>query len=284
MELILIGLLIAIIAGSQFMIDAMLTSIIPMAFYSEKYIASTLNMAVFTDFTKLFDLFFSFGVSLIVLKFLKKGFEIYVGWYEGDADSDPLNLVTNFLRAMVIAICFPMFYDLLVQITTEIMDLALAEVNALASQQSLADAIIHIVDKALLQAIGGVILIVCWFLLWLQFMMRGVEMFVMRIGLPIACVGLLDSDKGVFAPYMKKFFMNAFTVLVQVVLVKLSLMIMGEGHIFYSIAICLVAMKTPKFLQEFMLVSGSGGVMNTVYHTSRMVQMGSKLLTKGAAK
>jgi hypothetical protein len=32
------------------------------------------------------------------LKFLKKGFETYVLWTEGDADADPLLLLTNFLK------------------------------------------------------------------------------------------------------------------------------------------------------------------------------------------
>nr|WP_242836692.1 conjugal transfer protein TrbL family protein [Clostridium sp. BNL1100] len=30
------------------------------------------------------------AVAMIILKFLKKGFEAYVLWTEGDADADPL--------------------------------------------------------------------------------------------------------------------------------------------------------------------------------------------------
>jgi len=107
-------------------------------------------------------------------------------------------------------------------------------------------------------------------------------MFVMRIGVPIVCTGLIDSDKGIFAPFMKKFFLNAATVLVQIALIKLSLTVMLLGNCFYALAIAFVAMRTPKFLQEFMInVSGAGGsVINTVYHTSRLFQMAKGIIKK----
>lgn len=46
---------------------------------------------------------------LIGLKFLKHMFDSYTLWQ--DADPDPINLVTKFLRAIVIAVSFPTFYD-----------------------------------------------------------------------------------------------------------------------------------------------------------------------------
>ncbi len=283
MELILIGLLVAIIMGSQFVVDAMLTSIVDMAFYAERYMATSLTYAHSINITGLFNLFFRFGISLIILKFLKKGFEIYVGWQEGDPDNDPLNLVVNFLKALVIAICFPILYDTLIEVVVKMLDLTLAEINALAGQQTLTDVLVNLVSNSLFQAIAGLVLVICYCLLWLQFMMRGVEMLIMRAGLPIACTGLLDSTQGIFQPYMKKFFQNAATVLVQVALVKLSLTIMILGNLFYAIAVVLVAMRTPKFIQEFMIQSSGGsGITNTIYHTSRLYQMAkSAMLKKG---
>ncbi len=282
MELILIGLFVAIIMGSQFIVDAMLNSIIPMAFYAENYMATSLAYQHSINFTGLFNLFFSFGLSLIVLKFLKKGFEVYVGWQEGDPDSDPLNLVVNFLKAIVIAMCFPILYDTLIEIVTKMLDQTVAQINALTSQQSLVDVIVNLISNSIFQAIAGLILVICYCLLWLQFMMRGIEMLVMRTGLPIACTGLLDSTQGIFQPYMKKFFQNAATVLIQVTLVKLSLTVMILGNLFYAIAVVFVAMRTPKFIQEFMIQSGGsgGGVVNTVYHTSRLYQMARSAVKK----
>ena len=76
MELILIALIAALILSSQPIVDTMLNSLVPTAFYAEAYMSTSLGSPVNLDFTGLFNLFFGFGVSLIVLKFLKKGFDI----------------------------------------------------------------------------------------------------------------------------------------------------------------------------------------------------------------
>ena len=283
MELILIGLFVAIILGSQFIVDAMLKDIIPMAFYADNYITTSLTFQHTLDFTGIFNLFFSFGLSLIVLKFLKKGFETYIGWNEGDPDADPLTLVVNFLKAIAIATCFPILYRTLVDIVEKMLNMTIDAITTLTNQQTLVDIIVNIISNSILQALAGLILIICYCILWLNFMARGVEMLVMRTGMPIACVGLLDSTQGIFQPYMKKFFQNAATVLVQAALVKLSLTVMIMGNLFYSIAIVLVAMRTPKFLQEFFIMTGGGGsVTNTIYHSSRLYQMAKGAMSKTA--
>jgi len=280
LEWILIGLIIAIIVGSQFIVDAMLNSLIPMAFYAEKYMTTSLAMQSTINFSGLYNLFFGFGVSLIVLKFLKKGFDIYVGWSDGDPDLDPLNLVINFLRAMVIALCFPILYDALIKVTTEMIDQTINVINQLTNQQSIIDIIVNIISNSIFMALAGLIMVILYLILWVQFMMRGIEMMVMRIGIPIACTGLIDNDKGVFAPYMKKFFMNAATVLIQIALIKLSMTVLIMGNPFYALAMVFVAMRTPKFLQEFTVnMGGAGGsVINTVYHSSRLYQMAKQAM------
>jgi len=281
LEWILIGLITAIILGSQFIVDAMLNSLIPMAFYAENYMSTSIAGGML-NFSGLHNLFFGFGLSLIVLKFLKKGFDIYVGWSDGDPDLDPLNLVTNFLRAMVVALCFPILYDALIKATSDLIDQTIMVIDQLANQQSIIDIIVNIISNSIFMALAGLIMVILYLILWVQFMMRGIEMMVMRIGVPIACVGLIDNDKGIFAPYMKKFFMNAATVLIQITLIKLSLTVMIMGNPFYSLAMVFVAMRTPKFLQEFMVsMGGAGGsIINTVYHTSRLFQMAKRAAAK----
>ena len=281
MEWILIGLIVAIIVGSQFIVDAMLNSLIPMAFYAENYLNTSIVGGTI-DFSGLYNLFFGFGVSLIVLKFLKKGFDIYVGWSDGDPDLDPLNLVTNFLRAMAVALCFPILYDALIKATSDLINQTIVIIDQLTNQQSIIDIIVNIISNSIFMALAGLIMVILYLILWVQFMMRGIEMMVMRIGVPIACTGLIDNDKGIFAPYMKKFFMNAATVLIQITLIKLSLTVMILGNPFYSLAMVFVAMRTPKFLQEFMVnMGGAGGtIINTVYHTSRLIQMAKKAVAK----
>jgi hypothetical protein len=252
----------------------MLSGLIPMAFYMENYMFTAIGGHTI-DFSGLYDLFLGFGVSLIVLRFLKKGFDVYIGWSDGDPDLDPISLAINFIRAVAVALCFPILYDALVSVTTEMIDRTIVIIDLLPNQQSVIDVIVNGISNSIFMALAGLILVIVYLILWVQFMMRGIEMALMRIGMPIACVGLIDSDKGIFAPYMKKFFMNAATVLIQIALVKLSLTVMILGNCFYALAVVFVAMRTPRVLQEFMLAAGGAGgsIVNTVYHTSRLYQM-----------
>jgi hypothetical protein len=194
--------------GSQGIVDSMLNDLIPTAFYAESYMTTSLASSAPIDFTALFNLFFGFGVSLIVLKFLKKGFDVYIGWHDGDPDADPLSLVIGFLRALAIAVCFPILYDTLISVTESMINQTIGFINDLVNQQSIIDQIVNIISNSIFQAIAGLIVVIVYLILWVQFMMRGIEMMVMRIGLPIVCTGLIDSDKGIFAPYFKEVFLK----------------------------------------------------------------------------
>ena len=273
MEWIITELIESTVKSCNWIVDMLLENIVSMAFYAEKHMTSSSTVI---NFAEIYTVIFSFGVALIVLKFLKRGFDIYIGWDAGDPDSDPLGLVVNFLRALIVAIGAPVLYNWLVNIAEDMIDKVLNVSNMIISLTNPADLIWNTVSSlGLSMAVFSLILIIMYALLYFQFITRGIEMLVLRIGMPIACVGLVDSDKGIFAPYMKKFYMNAATVLVQIVLVKLSLMILAvSNNIIYAVAVAMVANRAPKFLNEFLLMQGGGGsITNTIYHVTRLFQI-----------
>ncbi len=215
-----------------------------------------------------------------MLKFLKKGFETYILWTEGDADADPLLLLTNFFKALAVAVSFPVLYGWLADIVDELTNKLLTAVGT-GMQEDFTTFISGISSAGLFTGIVSLIFFIVFFFLYVQFLMRGLEILILRIGLPVACVGLLDSDKGVFRSYMQKFFQSTLAVIVQIVLAKLGVGLMLNGHVFWGLAAVMLSVKTPKFLQEFMIVSGGSpsGAMGTVYQSVRLVQM-----AKGAFK
>ena len=104
MEVILVLLIVAVLNGAIVYIDEMLQELVPMTLYADQYMLAA-NGGSMVDV--LFDIMLGFGISLIILKFLKKGFECYVMWTDGDPDSEPVGLVVRFMQAMVVAVCFP---------------------------------------------------------------------------------------------------------------------------------------------------------------------------------
>ena len=65
-------------------------------------------------------------------------------------------------------------------------------------------------------------------------------------------------------------------MIIQIALAKLGVGLMMNMHIFWGVACMILAVRTPKFLQEFIVTTGGGGggaIVNNAYHSVRLVQM-----------
>ena len=84
--------------------------------------------------------------------------------------------------------------------------------------------------------------------------------------------GLLNSDEGVFPEYIRGFLMTAFTLIVQLTLVNLSILVVVNGHLIYAIAIAITAVNTPILLSKY-LVRHNGNIINSVGNTARNLKV-----------
>lgn len=280
MDIILLGLIGVVLTGSIKLIDELLVGVLDICLYADKYMTGTGGGSLVDG---IFDIVLGTGVSLIILKFLKKGFECYVLWTDGDADSKPILVLTRFAQAIIIAICFPSIYMFMAEITEEMTNQILNIVGA-DTNYDWQTWVNYILSLGLVNAIFGLVFLICYFMLYFQFLMRGLEILILRIGIPFACVGLLDNDKGVFKPYMSKFFQSMFASIIQIALCKLGIgLMLNIGinmNMFWGIACLVLAIKTPRFLAEFLIPTGGGAFVNNIYHSTRLVGMAKSLITK----
>ena len=279
MEIILVLLIVAVLNGAVTFIDSMLADLVPMTLHADQYMTAAGGGSMVDV---LFEILLGFGVSLIILKFLKKGFECYVMWTDGDPDSEPIQLIIRFVQAIAVAVCFPVMYGWLADITEKLTNQLITAIGASTNYDWQAW-VNGLSSAGLVTAIFGLVFVICYFILYFQFLMRGVEIMILRIGLPLACTGLLDNDKGVFKTYLTKFFQSTVAVMVQISLCKLGVgMMMNVGinlNVFWGIACLVLAIKTPRFLSEFMVPAGGGrGMVNNIYHSVRLVGMAKNLM------
>ena len=279
MEIILVLLIVAVLNGAVTFIDSMLADLVPMTLHADQYMTAAGGGSMVDV---LFEILLGFGVSLIILKFLKKGFECYVMWTDGDPDSEPIQLIIRFVQAIAVAVCFPVMYGWLADITEKLTNQLITAIGASTNYDWQAW-VNGLSSAGLVTAIFGLVFVICYFILYFQFLMRGVEIMILRIGLPLACTGLLDNDKGVFKTYLTKFFQSTVAVMVQISLCKLGVgMMMNVGinlNVFWGIACLVLAIKTPRFLSEFMVpTGGGGGMVNNIYHSVRLVGMAKNLM------
>lgn len=259
-------------------LNSLLKDIVPISLYAEKYMTLSTGANLLEN---LYEIVFSFGVAWMILKFLKKGFEIYVLWTDGDPDEEPLFLLTNFFRAMAVAICFPTIYTWLGLMVEDLTNRLLSVIGESINYnwQTWMNAL---ESAGLVTAVFGLIFIVCFFILYFQFLMRGLEMFILRVGIPLACAGLLDNDRGVFRAYAQKFLQSMLAVVIQIALAKLGVGLMLQNHMFWGLACMMLAIRTPRFLADFVLTTGGGGgVVQNVYHSVKLVGMARKLAKAG---
>ena len=162
MEYILVLLIVALLNGAIAYIDGLMEGIIPLTLYAEQYMSTLAGVDLFQS---LVDIVFGFGGSLIVLKFLKKGFETYVLWSDGDADEEPIAILTNFFKAMAVAICFPTMYDWLATIVEE-MSNKMLEAIGLATANDWAGWVSGNSTMGLVTAIFGLVFVIVYFILY----------------------------------------------------------------------------------------------------------------------
>lgn len=274
MTKLLINLIKDLITGSSEVLDPLLKSMTGIVFHAEDHMLKNV-----IDISLVFKIFYAYAIYIIILKFLKKGFETYILWQDGDPDYDPFNYILNFAKAIIIAIIFGTVYDWMVNVVNGTIDSIFFTLNnSKIDNLNIVQTILNFIKNNLFYGTAALISIVCYGILYFQFLIRGIQILILRLGVPIACAGLIDSNKGSYAPYIQKFVMNAFTVIVQVVCVKVSFHLLHNGQLIYGIAVCVVAIKTPKFLSEFLIQSGSGigGVTNTVIQSANIFRLMKK--------
>lgn len=280
MDKIITNLLVSIISSADNTINYAFDNLINICFNAEKYLTEILNIQVL-DLTDLKKIIVSFAMSLIILKFIKKGVEMYLSWTEGSADTPIHIYILYFIRTIVLVIVFPFLYDIFVNIFKDFSNQILLSLNV-SSQENLIKNLTTMSAVGISTAILGVIDLIMMIILYIQMLMRGVEMFVLKTSFPIFCIGLLDSNKGIFAPFIKKFFQNAFTVILQIVLAKIVILLLSSAQLIMGIVVLLVALRTPKFLQEFILLAGDGrsGISTSIHTVSKVIELKGQLMKK----
>ncbi|MCX8075238.1 MAG: DUF6102 family protein [Clostridia bacterium] len=277
MDKLLTNFIVSIISSADNGINYVFNNLLDVCFNAEENLTNIAGTQIL-NFDGLKAIILSFSISLIILKFLKKGFDVYILWVEGDTDTPPLTFITYFVRSLVIAISFPVLYEWMITVAKDFTNKILTTLNV-SDQVGLTTNLAQVSVVSIFSAIFGIIVLIMLFLLYIQFIMRGIEMFILKLGFPLACVGLVDSDKGVFAPYVKKFFQSIVTVIVQIALAKIVILLIVSDQLINATAVLLVTLRTPKFLSEFMLISGNGssGISNMIHTTSKSIELKKQL-------
>ena len=188
MEDMLVKLITDVVNQAESLFNDFLISTMDTAFFSEKGMQSFIGGGNI-DFNSIYNVIFSFGISLIILKFLKKGIETYILWQSGEATNSVFPLVVKFVQSIVIAITFPYIYKIGIDIATEFGESVISTLKVDTSIGAITSAIVtSIASNGLFTAVLAVILLVLIGILYIQLLKRGIEILVLRLSTAIPAV------------------------------------------------------------------------------------------------
>lgn len=274
-------------AGLIGVLDDGLSNFLRIVFNLEGWISEQVGSSGL-DLGKMWLVMYGAGISLLTVKCLKKGFEQYILWTEGDPSNPPGVMVIRAGKAIAIAACFPVMYTWLVDITMSITNSLLGLINIAPVNVSFAELIMNSFVIGLGMLLGVIltfIYLVLFLILTFMFIKKGVEMMVLRLGVPLGVVGYIDSDGGLSKNYFKIFFQCAITAMLQVVFFKISvgLWVQCTNPIVAIIAIVFLgaAISAPKFIAQFLVPSsGGGGMISNVYYAANMARGAAAMFKK----
>lgn len=278
MVVVIIIIIAALINSSLLLMDELTSNLWLYVFNVETMIP---NMYFSSFIYNLKTAFYAVAVSLLIIKFLKKLFDIYALWTEGDPDVHPMQLVINFVKAMVVSLCFPYLWGIFVNAGEELLNKGLEALNGDGS-------FVEMWGKANWTSLGivptifGAVFIIMGIITSFKFMKRGIEVSLMIVGVPLACIGLLDNDKGIFAPYFNQCSKLLITTLFQILVFKLGMSLalssgLWDGVTYvipWAIACLILVHGIPSIMQEFMIPRNQGGgVMMKAYSVGMMANL-----------
>ena len=266
----LVELIESFIGGSEATLNSLFKSMVNLVFHIEREL-SNLKLAdgSFINFNKIYETIFSFAIYILIIVFISKAIKIYFMMREGDAEENPIQLMIGMIKAVIIMICFKEIYNIFVGIVQEFLNGILS--NMTVQGTNLAEILTGNMGGGIFTAVACLVLLIVWLILICQFIMKGIEILVMRLGIPFASIGLLNSDNGVFAEYIRDFLLTAFTLVVQLGLLNLSILALVNGHLIYGIAIAIVSVNTPMMLGKFM-IRPNGSLINSMGNTARSIR------------
>lgn len=217
---------------------------------------------------------YTFSIYLIVLKFVKKLFDVYALQVDGDPNADINVLVTSFFKAMVVAMSFTTIWSWLYDIVIDFGTDLIKAINIETVGQQI-DSLLQLSNADIdIGSPNTILLPVFMFLIGLMFLLvfkNAVEFWLVRLGVPLACCGLLDADQGLFKQYTKILLKEILTILIRVFMLHISLGVLAIGGVsvftlLVSFSSLIVGFTTPKILSELLIQQQQGGrFMNTVY-------------------
>lgn len=191
----LVELIQKFIDGSEATLNSLFKSMVNLVFYIERELnAIQVQGGVKIDFNGIYQVIFSYACFILVVVFISKLIKTYFLQSDGDSEKSPIHIVIGMLKAVIIMICFKEVYDIFVGITSNFLNSILGAMPV--KTVSLAQALSNNIAGGIFTAVACLVLLITWLVLICQFIMKGIEILLMRMGIPFASIRIVKFRRG----------------------------------------------------------------------------------------
>ena len=180
----LVELIQKFIDGSDATLNSLFKSMVNLVFFIERELNNIqVQSGNKIDFNGIYQIVFNYACFILVIAKLIK---IYFLQNDGDAEKNPIHLIIGMLKAVIIMICCKEIYDIFVGITSSFLNSILGAMPVKTA--SLSEILSGNISGGIFTAVACLVLLITWLVLICQFIMRGIEMLLMRMGIPFASI------------------------------------------------------------------------------------------------
>lgn len=242
------------------LINKFLVDLMDIVLNCQNYI-STKHLIKGLSLSKVNAVILKYAIALLILKFVQKGFSIYILQSDGDPDHDPIHILTGFCQAVAISVTFLGLYTPLVNIFETFTKAILTAIGSKGEIEAIKDQfLLTLFGNGITTVLLFIIFLIIIFLIYIQIIKNGAELMVLKFAIPLLSVGLMDSDGGSFKIAGKKFLQMGFTCTLQIILLRLAMALLLTGHVIWSVAFGSLALKGPKLIQDYLFANQGSGL------------------------
>lgn len=203
------------------------------------------------------------AVALISVLVLKQILTVYVFETDGDADSDPIQLLVKASQAICIVCCNDFIFEQLEKIAS----LLSKDMNAAVTPEKVFISVLHINSEVLTRmGVVNVVFILVYLIgfaiLSVKAAIRGVELAIMKILLPIFSADILTVSGERWNAFFTSYVVTFLGYIVQMLIFNMSILKFVSGltqkniDYYYAAALLYFSLKTPQWLEKYAYSSG----------------------------
>ena len=229
----------------------------------------------------------SIALSVVLLSALWYGFKVYILWKDGSPDENPTEIVIRFALAVALILSCDEIISLATTFVSSVIGKILSVGGGSASSGGGRDLFKE--GGLILFIIFEIVYYIQYWKMMLSTIKMGIELFILRLGTPLACVNIINPQANIWNAYISTFIKNYLGICLNVMLMSIGIMIHdngggGDWSGLWACSFLSLANGSKELLNQFIVsshnnVSGSH-VMGTA---GQIITIAKTIGTKGAA-